>query len=163
MDTATLQQTVEQMSEEMSLPRGFLEGLLKEDDWSFVIKAHAFLEAVLTNVLIEAFQWPELKNLLVRLDMSDVRIGKVKFAVAIGIIKKDGERFLRELSKLRNDLVHDIRNLGFNFKEHLSGLDRNQEKAFVDSLSYFASDEDLKERYKLSETSCLIIRRGLSG
>jgi hypothetical protein len=81
--------------------------------------------------------------------MSDANVGKVKFAAAIGLIKKDGERFLREFSKIRNYLVHDVKNLGFSFHAYISALDRNQKKSFVDSLSYFASDEDMKDRYEI--------------
>lgn len=149
MDIPTLEQITAKIENEMSIPSMFLNNLLKEDDWSFVIKSHAFLEALLTFALVESFQRYEVRGILERLDMSDAKVGKIKFAAALGLIKKDGERFLRELSKLRNDLVHEVKNLGFSFAEYISALDKNQKKTFVISLSYFASDEDIKDRYEI--------------
>lgn len=149
MNILTLEQTVSQISNEMLLPSKFLVSLLEEDDWSFVIKSHAFIEALLTHVLVESFQRYELRGLLARLDMSDTRIGKVKFATALGLIKKDGERFLMKFSEMRNDLVHEVKNLNFSFAAYISALDGNQKKTFVGSLSYFASDEDLNDRYEV--------------
>ena len=121
MDTATLQQTVEQMSEEMSLPRGFLEGLLKEDDWSFVIKAHAFLEAVLTNVLIEAFQWPELKSLRADVDSLTKRVEDLEAVppVELPAITVSGDISWR-LGLYGTSLgIEDVETTGYPFFEEL--------------------------------------------
>jgi hypothetical protein len=42
---------VQALEKEFGLYPGFLEGLFKEDDWSFVIKSHAILEAAVAHVL----------------------------------------------------------------------------------------------------------------
>jgi hypothetical protein len=42
---------VEQFEQRLELPKGFYTDLLREDDWSFVIKLSAFLEAACTTSL----------------------------------------------------------------------------------------------------------------
>jgi len=42
---------LEELETRLCLPMGFCEGLRREDDWSFIIKLHALLEAALTALL----------------------------------------------------------------------------------------------------------------
>ena len=45
---------IAEIENQLGLPTGFLRSLYDhEDDWSFVIKSHAFLEAALTHLLAE--------------------------------------------------------------------------------------------------------------
>jgi len=146
MDIKTLEETVSILERELNLPSGFLSGLKSEDDWPFIIKAHAFLEALFTHVLIKSIGNEELRDIFSRLEMSNKNTGKAEFARALGLIDKDGFRFITKFSELRNLLVHDIGKVNFNFSEYVSRMDKNQFKSFVDSFAYFASEEELSIR-----------------
>lgn len=71
MGIPTLEQTISEIENEMQIPSMFLISLLKEDDWSFVIKSHAFLEGLLTHVLVESLQRNEVSGK--NLDTSECR------------------------------------------------------------------------------------------
>lgn len=50
MDVGTWERVTE-LEGAFGLPKGFIQGLLKEDDWSFVIKLHALIEASVAHML----------------------------------------------------------------------------------------------------------------
>ena len=144
-----LHEAVNQITKEMNLPENFLENLRKDDDWSFIIKAHAFLEAILTHALTESLAKPELAELIANLEISDTRKGKTRFAQALKILSNDAINFVNNFSKLRNDLVHKIENVSFSFSQYIDTLDNNQKKSFIKSFGYFASKEDFEKHYPL--------------
>jgi DNA-binding MltR family transcriptional regulator len=121
---------------ELGLPSKFLDRLATEDDWSFVIKAHALIEATVTHMLTEGVD-ERLRKVFERLELSGAENGKLVFAEALGLIDTKDRRFIRLFSELRNKLVHDIRRVTFTFDAHLKSLDDNQQKAFVDCVSAF--------------------------
>lgn len=104
----------------LELPVGFLEGLSTEDDWSFVVKAHALLEAALTTALV--FQSdPRLANTFSKLQMGG-RTGKVSVAEALELLNRPAVQFLTQFSELRNRLLHDVRNVTFRFPDHVARM-----------------------------------------
>jgi hypothetical protein len=126
----------------LGLPLGFCDGLLHEDDWSFVIKLHALLEAALTALLAEHVGDGMLEGVFSRLAMNDKETGKVAFAEALDLLNADERRFLRGLSEMRNDLVHQIRNVSFTIRSHVDTLNPQQRKAFVKRFALGAEDRD---------------------
>jgi len=142
MKQKDLSETIGSLERQLSLPPGFLLDLRKEDDWSFIIKAHAFLEAVLSHVLAEASGKRELEGVLSRLEMSDTAKGKLAFAQALGVLEEDERRFIKRLSELRNMLVHNISNVGFNMSKYVNQLDSNQRTSFVEAFKYALDPED---------------------
>lgn len=60
-------EAVEELVKELGLPEGFYAELLGEDDWSFIIKLHALMEAAVTGLIVAAlghFQcWDEPKGI----------------------------------------------------------------------------------------------------
>ena len=46
----------------LNLPKDFYRGLLKEDDWSFIIKVSALFEAATTHLLVVRFGTPEIET-----------------------------------------------------------------------------------------------------
>ena len=47
----TVEGSVRTLGTDIGLPIGFLEGLRAEDDWSFIIKVHALIEAAVSHLL----------------------------------------------------------------------------------------------------------------
>lgn len=122
---------VEEMETTLGIKRGFLTALVNEDDWSFVIKLHALVEAALTHILTLSSARPEMESIYARLDTSDPVTGKIAFASKLGLLTKTHVRFICELSKQRNKLVHDIRNVGSTLQAHVATLDKHQRRSFA--------------------------------
>jgi hypothetical protein len=140
---------IAKMSIEIGLPTSFLPDLQKQEDWSFVIKTHAFLEGLVSHAIAETVHRKELSEILCRLEMGNIQSGKVRIAEKLGLIKADGKRFLMKLTSLRNDLAHDVQQVNFKFSPFLQSLDKKQRKEFIKSFSYFASEDDMRDHYDL--------------
>jgi hypothetical protein len=98
-----------------------LKGLYdREDDWSFVIKSHAFLEAALTHLLADHLGKADLLPVFAYLETSNVRTGKLAFVKAFDLLDKGARRFIHTLSELRNDLVHEVGNVNFSFSSYVA-------------------------------------------
>ena len=72
-----------ELEQRIGVQSGFFESLLQEDDWSFVIKLHALLEAACTQLLLFHFKEPALGRVLARLELSNKTTGKVAFLDAL--------------------------------------------------------------------------------
>jgi hypothetical protein len=103
---------------QLGLETGFVYRLAKEDDWSFVVKAHALLEAMLSHSLPLAAIDGLTRTLR---GLNNAR--KIQAARDLSIIDDDDERALRELSRLRNKLAHDVSMTRFHFADHLQDGD----------------------------------------
>lgn len=140
----TLEEAAAQISADMHLPEGFLLALKKEDDWSFVIKANVFLEALLSHAITASLHNPKVAHQISRLYMRD----KIKLASALELIDPNGVRFLKEMSATRNTCAHDISAINFNFPNLFEGLNADQKESCIRALAYFASEEDLREQWE---------------
>ncbi len=131
------EQPILEIETQLGLPSGFLRYLYeKEDDWSFVIKTHAFLEAILTHLLAEYLGKPDLLTVFAYLETSNVRTGKLAFVRAFDLLDKGARNFIHSLSELRNALVHDVSNVGFRFSDHVSQLTEKNQKDFIGAFDY---------------------------
>ena len=68
---------VEAQGARLGLPAGFYSKLLQEDDWSFVIKLNALVEAACSDALAARLHAPELAACLATLDLGHSKHGKV--------------------------------------------------------------------------------------
>jgi hypothetical protein len=134
--------SIQDLETRVGIPEGFLEQLRQEDDWSFVIKAHALMEATLTHWLLSELQRSELGDYLARLDTSDSKKGKLGFLNSLGLLEGYDKRFITSFSELRNRLVHDVSNTHFSFTEYISSMDKNQKESFCKCFGYAYLDED---------------------
>lgn len=119
----------------------FLSHLLEEDDWSFVIKLHALIEAATTLAIVKHVNEPSIRSTIERLPLSDEQIGKLKIAKDLSIYSRPQRSFIKRLSALRNDLVHNIERINFNFLEHLGAMDKNQLSSWIDAVVWFEEQE----------------------
>ena len=66
------------LESKMGVRNGFFETLRDAgDDWSFVIKLHALIEAACTHLLLYHLEEPVLSEAISRLDLSSRPVGKV--------------------------------------------------------------------------------------
>ena len=128
---------IAEIEKQLGLPPRFLRGLYEhEDDWSFVIKSHAFLEAALTHLLADHMGKEDLLPVFAYLETSNIRTGKLAFVKAFDLLDKGARRFIHTLSELRNDLVHEVSNVNFNFEAYLEQLSERERKDFIGAFDY---------------------------
>jgi len=115
-----------QLESRLGLPVGFYEKLLKEDDWSFVIKLNALFEAACTHILVVRLNAFELEESIANLDLAQSKSGKISFLRSLGALTSEQAGILRYIAELRNKLVHNVTNVTFSFSEYVAALDKNQ-------------------------------------
>lgn len=120
--------------------------LVEEDDWSFVIKVHAFIEAMVTELIITQISDDRIKSTIERLPLSDGQASKLKMAKELNLLNSNERKFIKLFSSLRNELAHRIENVNFTFENHIASLDKNQKKSWADAISWYAKSDD-KEYY----------------
>jgi hypothetical protein len=120
-----------ELERKLTLPSGFCELLMSEDDWSFVIKTHALFEAALSQLLSHHLGKPELLDILSRLETSNTSTGKLAIAKALGYLEEEERRLIKSWSELRNALVHDVTNTSFNLKAHIMLMAPNNQKKWL--------------------------------
>lgn len=121
---------VDRLQDALGLPPGFFATLVHENDWFFVIKLHAIIEAAFAFVISHKLG-DEVADVVSELDMNG-RKGKVAFALALNLINKDEVRFLHLLSGLRNRCAHGIiQAVQFSLGAYVEGLNRDQRQEFL--------------------------------
>ena len=116
---------------ELGLPTNFLWNLRHDDDWSVIIKLHALIETAVTHLLVRYFGHDELEDVFSNMELGNVRAGKVVFLSKLNCLEESQRGFIRRLSELRNQLVHDIRNVRFSLTEHVTKLSSERYEAFL--------------------------------
>jgi hypothetical protein len=139
---------VRRIEEELRVPTGFFLSLVEESDWSFVIKIHALMESAFTHLISqtltisvkdyspETFNEQSLSQLLAWIELSGKRVGKIAFAESLGLIFDFQRSFISRLSELRNELVHKVTNVSFEFPKYVASLDKNQKANLIDAFGF---------------------------
>jgi hypothetical protein len=109
---------------------------MQESDWSMVIKLHAIFEAVLSNLITKRLEKPQIGEVISNLEFNNKKSGKVALAKALNLIEARDVTFLRDLSELRNLLVHNIENVTFSFVDHVAKLSPEKLKKFRTAFGY---------------------------
>lgn len=122
---------VEAQAGRLGLPSDFYRRLLDEDDWSFVIKANALVEAACSDALAAGLHAPQLATCLATLDLGHKKHGKVALLCAIGAIEREQATFLQVLYELRNRLAHNIGQVSFTFESYLAGIEAKDRATFI--------------------------------
>lgn len=131
---------ITELEEGLKLPKGFFELLLKEDDWSFVIKLHSLLEASVTQLLTEALNETELADIFSRLEMSNLTTGKLAFVEKLNLLSTDSRRFIQKLSEVRNDFVHKIEYITVDLGKYFSIIPESKRKGIYKALKWNYKD-----------------------
>jgi hypothetical protein len=139
VSTEELENAIRAVDIQYNLGGGFLLHLYQEDDWSFVIKAHALIEAAVSQLLTQHVGDTRLSEVFERLELSNTQTGRLAFVKALNLLSDNERRFVRGFSELRNRLVHNVHNVRFRFADDLVVMGTNQRTAFLDWVTYGAS------------------------
>ena len=159
MKRQSLAELIPLLETELGIEPGFFDSLDSEgeNDWSFVIKAHALAEAAASHLLTRQFQKPELADLFSRLDMSNKATGKAAFIKAMRLLGEDERRFISSLSELRNRLVHDVRNVNFDLLAYVEALSKKEQDAFLKNFNIISTDvtDDIRNLFRFDPRQAL--------
>lgn len=134
---ALLRELVSDYDDCIAGSRDLLLDLLTEDDWSFIIKSHAFLEAAVTEAIIHQLDDPRLLRVVERLPLSNDEYGKLSVAKDLDIVPKEQRACIKRLSELRNYIVHRPENINFQFEHFINGLDKAQKRRWQETIAWF--------------------------
>ena len=119
----------EKLTMELGLPPGFIIELFRENDWSFVIKVHALIEGAIKHALSSYFQDYGIDKFIDSLSHRR----RIDLAKESRAVQREFIPGLKYISRLRNKIVHDIRNVSYSLESDLTSTSRlNQfEKAIL--------------------------------
>ncbi len=134
MDLTFFYADLERLERDLCLPSEFLGKLVEEDDWSFVIKSHAIIEAALTHFLISSTD-ARLAHLFHRLPFGGGHASKLAVAHALGLLDDLSHDFARRLSELRNRLVHAVGHVSFAFGPYVAAMSPGDQRGLGNSIA----------------------------
>jgi hypothetical protein len=134
-------QLISELEKEVGVSEGFFSQIIHEDDWSLIIKIHGLIEAGLTQILFSYFGDSRLEPLFSRMNIGG-RLGKLSFVQSLALLPERNIKFIRELSEIRNKIVHRIANVNFSIEDYFKSLDRQKILDFVDACGDGVIPED---------------------
>lgn len=122
----------------------FLDALQEDSDWAFVIKIHAFLEALLTSLIRSHSGGFRLGDIASRLPMnSSDGISKLELVKANQLLSPEQMRFIRRIGEIRNRLAHEVGMVdAFSIVDYVSEFDGNQIKNWRRDMTYFLLEDE---------------------
>lgn len=146
-----LTEYVEEISAELKLKLDFLLSIGNDNDWSFIIKSHALIESVITELIISRIEEIEIKPIIERMPLHDDQVSKMRIVKIYGLMTDDQIKFVKKLSEIRNDIVHKFDNIDFTFTNYISQLDKNQRKSWTKLINWYDIEE--KNKVKMQDLS----------
>lgn len=135
LDDIEIDKGIIKIQENLGLQEEFFKKLLKENDWSFIIKLHALFENIINEFLVFHLNEPKLLKIISRLELSNKTTGKIAFLKELELINHEEVKYISKLAELRNILVHNIRNHNLNLNEMISDSDALKIKDLAISFS----------------------------
>jgi hypothetical protein len=125
--------------------KDFLDALQGDSDWAFVIKIHAFLEALLTSLIRSHSGDFKLGGIASRLPMSSSDgISKLELVKANALLSPEQMRFIKRIGEVRNLLAHEVGMVdSFLFSDYISKFDGNQLKNWRRDMTYFLAEDKI--------------------
>ena len=131
---------ISELEKYLQLPEGFYQQLYKEEDWSFLIKLNALIEAACTHALIACLHAPELIDSFANIDLGNAKYGKVIMLRKLNALTSEQAKILQLLYEMRNSVAHNVAKVSFTFKSHLAGLDKQQRSSFIKRIGHGIAD-----------------------
>ena len=121
MDTPeNVYEAAEYATKQLGLSSHFVLDILREDDWSFVIKTHALMEAAVTTAIRHRLADLSIDGFLGRLQLRRC----LELAEELQAIDAQLLTRIRFFSQIRNEIVHDVTKCSFSFAKYLSNQDQ---------------------------------------
>lgn len=112
---ALLQTSLTTIKERLHAHLDFVTELREGDDWSFVIKAQALLEACITEAILVRLGDDRIKKIVETMPLVGNNASKLQFAKDLGLMNASQRRFVKKLATLRNHLAHRVEYVNFKY------------------------------------------------
>ena len=123
---------IKELETELNLPKKFFICLLRNDDWSFIIKIHTLIDVAITKAVIETLGKPEIEDSIERLNLNT----KLGFAKKLNLLEKDSLLFVQKLSEMRNQFAHNISDVGVEILEFLNSSKKEKRDGFLKAFRW---------------------------
>lgn len=123
----------------------FIKRLESDDDWSFVIKMQALIEAAVTEAAVARTGEEKLNRVIERLPLVDGDTGKLTIGRDLGLLTKPQRRFVQKMAALRNQLAHRVESVDFTFPEYLTSLECAALRDWKESVAWFRDAREAPE------------------
>jgi hypothetical protein len=149
-----IRRTSAEIEQAIASHKNFLDSLQGDSDWAFVIKMHAFLEALVTSLISSHSGAFRLGDIASRLPMnSSDGISKLELVKANSLLGAEQMRFIKKLGEVRNQLAHEVAQVdSFSFADYIANLDGNQLKNWRRDLTFFLIEDDGRNHSNLAVT-----------
>ena len=110
---ARVRNSVEQAESHLEVPFGTIWSIPNEPDFIAVVKTHAVIEPILTDVIVEAAKQSSNENyrdFVATLNMSGGP-GKLRLAKVFGVLDDDTFKFIAAVAEVRNRYAHNVKNM----------------------------------------------------
>lgn len=144
----TVRGSLHAIEKALGLQPGFLENLHSQDDWSFIVKAHALVEAAISHLLCRALGRDELADVFANMELSGKTSGKIAFVKALSLLEEPDRRFINSLSELRNHLVHNVLKVQFDLQQYTGTMPPDQFASFAKKFNSFSNGERVEYQGK---------------
>jgi hypothetical protein len=121
-NSPTVGQEISRIEKDLGIAENYLERLIDEDDWSFVVKLHAYLDGALSRLLTTHLAQPNLLDVFARMDLANQRTGKLAFIIALNLLTKTSIEYVQILTELRNRYVHNVAIAGTKLSDNIDTL-----------------------------------------
>lgn len=145
---ALLQTSLATVRERIHGHMSFVTELLHGDDWSFVIKTQALLEACITEAVLVRLGDERIKKTVESMPLVGDEASKLQFAKDLGLMDSSQRRFVKRMASLRNRLAHRVEYVSFDFPQYVASLDRNGRKDWQESIVWFGQEPTSREQWR---------------
>jgi hypothetical protein len=145
---ALLQGSLTTIRERIQSHLAFVTELPEGDDWTFVIKTQALLEACVTEAVLVRLGDDRIKRTVETMSLIGEGATKLQFAKDLGLLEAPQRRFIKKLASLRNRLAHRVEYVNFKFPDHIASLDRDARKDWQDSVVWFGELPTSREQWR---------------
>ena len=144
---ALFETSVATIREQLHGHLSFIKELLQGDDWAFVIKTQALLEACITQAVLVHLGDERIKKTVETMPLVGDGATKLQFAKDLGLMDGPQRRFVNRMAALRNRLAHRVECVNFKFSDYIASLDRDGRKDWQESIVWFGENPASRERW----------------
>ena len=126
----------------------FVTELLSGDDWSFVIKAQALIEACVTQAIVIRLGENRIIKMIEVMPLVGDEVSKLKIAKDLNILNSAQRKFVIHMATLRNRLAHRVDCVNFKFSEHIETLNKDGYRNWKESIVWFCNEQTEKQQWQ---------------
>jgi hypothetical protein len=115
--------------------RSPLDTLNNDDDWTFVLKMHAYVEAALNHLIVTRLNNPKMGDVVAKMRTANSESGKLALIKAYDLLPDKMCLFVEILCSIRNKAVHNISGQDLDLARYAQSIKPEQRKAWRTAMT----------------------------